>query len=118
MSNLRTTVDSLARGAIARNGKDTVFTETVREQVKEVGKTAEAIYNQLENVGKTYTNSVAGVNMLHAIHQWVPRVGQQLDDIAQKLEIIPELQEGLRFVVDFLRTCPALAPGHQLPHPT
>lgn len=46
-----------------------VFTETVREQVKaEVGQTASRIYNHMEWVEKGHTNNVAGLNMLHGVH--------------------------------------------------
>jgi hypothetical protein len=44
MANLQKTVDTMARAACARSSKDSVFTETVREQIKEVGKTAGRIY--------------------------------------------------------------------------
>jgi hypothetical protein len=52
IDNLKKTVDTMARAACARSSKDSVFTETVREQVKEVGKTAEMIYDQMEWVDK------------------------------------------------------------------
>jgi hypothetical protein len=48
IDNLKKTVDTLARAACALSSKDSVFTKTVREHVKEVGKTAGMIYDHME----------------------------------------------------------------------
>jgi hypothetical protein len=67
MANLQKTVDAMARAACARSSKDSVLTETVREQFKEVGKTAGRIYDHMEWVDKAHTNSVAILNLLHTV---------------------------------------------------
>jgi hypothetical protein len=74
IDNLKKTVDTMARAACVRSSKDLVFTETVREQVKEVRKTAGMIYNHMEWVDKSHTNSVASLNLLHnACNNGTPR---------------------------------------------
>jgi hypothetical protein len=65
-------VDTMAWAACARSSKDLIFTETVRKQIKEVGKTAGRIYDHMEWVDKAHTNSVTTLeDLLHShVQQW------------------------------------------------
>jgi hypothetical protein len=116
MANLQKTVDTMARAACARSSKDSVFTETVREQIKEVGKTAGRIYDHMEWVDKAHTNSVATLNLLHSVQQWSTAIHEELSGVSRQLT---NLSDMLKQVLGCMRTFSEAppAPTYQAPPP-
>jgi hypothetical protein len=106
----------MARAACARSSKDSVFTETVREQVKEVGKTAGMIYDHMKWVDKTHTNSVASLNLLHNVQQWNTAIHEELSGIFRQLTNLGDM---LKQVLDCMRTFSEAppAPTYHAPPP-
>jgi hypothetical protein len=116
MANLQKTVDTMARAACARSSKDLVFTKTVREQIKEVGKTAGRIFDHMEWVDKAHTNSVATLNLLHTVQQWSTAIHKELSGVSRQLN---NLSDMLKQVLDCMRTFSEAppAPTYQAPPP-
>jgi hypothetical protein len=101
MANLQKTVDTMARAACARSSKYLVFTETVREQIKEVGKSAGGIYDHMEWLDKAHTNSVATLNLLHTVQHWSTAIHDELSGVSRQLT---NLSDMLKQVLDCMRT--------------
>jgi hypothetical protein len=116
MVNLQKTVDTIACVACARSSKDSVFTETVREQIKEVNKTAGRIYDHMEWVDKARTNSVATLNLLHTMQQWSTAIHEELSGVSRQLT---NLSDMLKQVLDCMHTFSEAppAPTYQAPPP-
>jgi hypothetical protein len=116
MANLQKTVDTMPRAACARSSKDSVFTKTVREQIKEVGKTAGRIYDHMEWVDKAHTNSVATLNLLQTVQQWSTAIHEELSGVSRQLT---NLSDMLKQVLDCMRTFSEAppAPTYQAPPP-
>jgi hypothetical protein len=112
MANLQKTVDTMARAACARSFKDSVFNETVQEQIKEVGKAAGRIYGHMEWVDKAHTNSVATLNPLHTVQQWSTAIHEELSGVSRQLT---NLSDMLKQVLDCIRTFSEAPPAPTLP---